>query len=181
MTMAQLLQRTAGAAGGLPAVALGERVLLDYAGLASRAGRLAATLTGRLGLRRGDRVALAMKNCPEYLEVIFGLWWAGLAAVPMNAKLHPREFAYMLEHCGARLCFATRDVSAALGGVAGGLPDLAEIVEVGSPAYAALFSADPLATPLPAEREDLAVLLSSETAEVRLMASAWRDWSNEPR
>jgi len=158
MTMAQLLRRTAGAAANLPAVARGEEVLLDYAGLASRAAALAASLFGRFGLRRGDRVALAMRNCPEYLEVIFGLWWAGLAAVPMNAKLHPRELAYMLEHSGARLCFATSDLSAALGGVAAGLPDPTEVVEVGTAAYARLFSAEPLDAPLPAAREDLAWL-----------------------
>ena len=32
---------------------------------------------------------------------------AGLCAVPVNAKLHPRELAYILEHSGARLCFVT--------------------------------------------------------------------------
>jgi len=158
MTMAQLLRRTAGAAGSLPAVARGDRVLLDYAGLAERAAALAATLCGRFGLHRGDRVALAMKNCPEYLEVIFGLWWAGLAAVPMNAKLHPRELAYMLEHSGARLCFATAELAPGLGAAVAGLPALEEVVETGSAAYEGLFAADPLTEPLPAAREDLAWL-----------------------
>src|SRR5439155_8608331 len=38
------------------------------------------------------------------------VWHAGLTAVPMNAKLHQREFAYILENSGARLCFATPDL-----------------------------------------------------------------------
>jgi long-chain acyl-CoA synthetase len=34
---------------------------------------------------------------------LYGTWWAGLAAVPVNAKLHPREVTWIVEHCGARL------------------------------------------------------------------------------
>src|SRR4030095_12499151 len=66
--------------------------------------------THRCGLQPGDRVALAMSNSPEYIEVLYAVWHAGLTAVPMNAKLHQREFAYILENSGARLCFATPDL-----------------------------------------------------------------------
>jgi long-chain acyl-CoA synthetase len=34
-------------------------------------------------------VAIFMSNCPEYLECLYGVLWAGLVAVPINAKLHP--------------------------------------------------------------------------------------------
>jgi len=70
--------------------------------MAARVSRLASGLTGKLGLNTGDRVALAMKNCPEYYELLFACWHAGLTAVPMNAKLHAREFAYILENSGAK-------------------------------------------------------------------------------
>src|SRR5690625_1432426 len=108
MTMSELLRRAAGAGESRPAVASSEQVLWSYGELAGRAAALAANLVQRFELAPGERVAIAMKNCPEYIEVLFGLWWAGLAAVPMNAKLHPREFAYMLEDSGARLCFTTQ-------------------------------------------------------------------------
>jgi acyl-CoA synthetase (AMP-forming)/AMP-acid ligase II len=55
-------------------------------------------------------VALAMSNSPEYVEILYAVWHAGLTAVPMNAKLHRREFAYILDHSGTRLCFATPDL-----------------------------------------------------------------------
>jgi acyl-CoA synthetase (AMP-forming)/AMP-acid ligase II len=55
-----------------------------------------------------------MKNCPEFYEVLFACWHAGLTAVPMNAKLHPKEFAYILEDSGAKACFATPDLESAL-------------------------------------------------------------------
>jgi long-chain acyl-CoA synthetase len=55
-----------------------------------------------MGLAPGDRVAIVMKNAPEYLEAMYAAWWAGLVAVPVNAKLHEKEVAYIVEQSGAR-------------------------------------------------------------------------------
>jgi len=158
MTMSELLRRAAGAGESRPAVASSEQVLWSYGELAGRAAALAANLVQRFELAPGERVAIAMKNCPEYIEVLFGLWWAGLAAVPMNAKLHPREFAYMLEDSGARLCFTTPDLATAIGEAAARQPDVQEVIETGSPAYRMLFAGPPMETPYPAQRSDLAWL-----------------------
>ena len=67
-----------------------------------------------MNIKAGDRVALAMTNCPEFYEVLFACWHAGFTAVPMNAKLHPKEFAYILEDSGAKACFVTEDLAAAV-------------------------------------------------------------------
>src|SRR4030095_7245455 len=85
------------------AIYAGDRAWADYATLASRVARLAAGLRGRAGLAPGDRVAIAMRNAPEYLEAMYAIWWAGLCAVPVNAKLHPREVAFIVEDSSARL------------------------------------------------------------------------------
>ncbi len=53
-----------------------------------------------------------MKNCPEYVEVLFAILHAGLAAVPINAKLHQKEFAYILQNSGASSLFITDDFMA---------------------------------------------------------------------
>src|SRR3546814_4967554 len=90
------------------AVALGARPLHGYGELARRAAILAGSLRGALDLAPGDRVALVMRNCPEYVELLYGCWHAGLAAVPVNAKLHASEFAYILEDSGARDRKSTR-------------------------------------------------------------------------
>jgi long-chain acyl-CoA synthetase len=58
-------------------------------------------------------VAIAMRNSPQFAEVMLAAWHAGLAAVPMNAKLHPKEFAYILDDSGARVCFVTDDLAGA--------------------------------------------------------------------
>jgi long-chain acyl-CoA synthetase len=87
-------------------------MLHDYAALAGRAARLAGGLRSSAGLQPGDRVAIAAKNCPAYLEALYAVWHAGLAAVPVNAKLHGAELGYILEHSGARVCFVSDGLDA---------------------------------------------------------------------
>jgi len=107
--VANLLLRAARVHSRQPALALGTRVIADYATLERRVAALAWTLRHRVGLNAGDCVALFMANCPEYVEVLFACWHAGLAAVPVNAKLHPRELEFILSDSGARLCFVTAE------------------------------------------------------------------------
>ncbi len=105
-------------------------------------------MRARHRLAPGDRVALAMKNCPQYYEVLFACWHAGLTAVPMNAKLHPKEFEYILGNAGAKLCVATPDLAGSIAG--------AEVVATGSHDYARLEDAP--AAPAEVRPEDTAWL-----------------------
>ncbi|HEX2650068.1 MAG TPA: long-chain fatty acid--CoA ligase [Burkholderiales bacterium] len=114
MNQAQLLLRSARWLPERPAIAVGKRTVQSYRELAFRAQKLGSAITGKFSLNPGDRVALAMKNCPEYWEVLFAIWHAGLAAVPMNAKLHPKEFEYILGNSGAKVCFVTSDLESSL-------------------------------------------------------------------
>ena len=102
--LAALLARSARAWPALPAVAHGFAVRSDYRALARRCASLAAALLHQ-GLRPGDRVALVARNHPAYIEALVACWWAGLVAVPVNAKLHPDELAFVLDDSGARWAF----------------------------------------------------------------------------
>ena len=124
MNLALLLSNAARSFPERPAVSVGDRRLYDYAAYGSLSARIAGALSGRLALRPGDRVALAMTNNPEYLAILFAIWRAGLVAVPANAKLHPRELAYIVADCAARVCFATPDVAVSLAGALTGLERL---------------------------------------------------------
>src|ERR1700741_3924351 len=104
MNLVHLLLRTAGWQPTRPALAVGRRAVRSYGAMASRVARLAGGFQAKLMLRPGDHIALAMQNCPEYYELLFACWHAGLVAVPMNARLHAKEFAYILEDSGARIC-----------------------------------------------------------------------------
>jgi long-chain acyl-CoA synthetase len=154
--VASLLARGARLWPRLPALARGSAVLSGYATLAARAASLAGAL-GSAGLARGDRVALVSRNVPAYIEALFGCWWAGLTAVPVNAKLHPKELAFVLADSGARWVFGDASWSAAIGGLSMTGAVLA-VVEFGSSEYAALVTAAPRAEPAACAPDDPAWL-----------------------
>ncbi|ADU98540.1 AMP-binding protein [Alicycliphilus denitrificans] len=103
MNIAQLLQRSALVHGDRPAVLAGARLLHDYRQLAARVAALAGHLRGRCGVQAGERVAIFSANCPEYLEALHAIHWAGAISVPVNYKLHARELAHVLSDSGARV------------------------------------------------------------------------------
>lgn len=142
MNIATWLEQAGRSNPEAPAVGLGTRVAMDYATLAGRAARFASALRDRYGLVPGDRVALVTKNCPQFLEVLWGSWWAGCACVPVNAKLHGAEIGYILERSGARICIAGDDLGDA---VAAHAPaSLEALVRIGGADYARIFEADPI-------------------------------------
>jgi acyl-CoA synthetase (AMP-forming)/AMP-acid ligase II len=97
-----------------PALIRGEAVEADYAEFARRAGAIGAWLQQVHGLEQGGRVAVFMSNCTEYLGILYGIWFAGGVAVPVNGKLHAREAAWILEDAGAGAVFASKKSAAAL-------------------------------------------------------------------
>lgn len=100
MNPAVWVQRHGAVRPEAPALAEGERVHADWATFAARTASAAAGLRDGFALSPGDRVAIVMRNRPEYLEAMFAVWHAGLVAVPVNARLHRDEIAYILEHSG---------------------------------------------------------------------------------
>src|SRR5205814_1434681 len=94
MNLAHLLLQSARRLPERPALAAGRQAVRSYRDLAARVCGISFSLKSRFKLAQGERVALAMKNCPQYYEVLFGCWHAGLAAVPMNAKLHAAPLSH---------------------------------------------------------------------------------------
>ena len=154
MNLALHLERAGREDPQRPALGLGARVLRNYAEVAGRVARLAGALR-RFGLEPGERVAIVAKNSPVYLEALYAIWHAGLAAVPANAKLHGAELGYILEQSGARVCFASEGLD---GEIAPHAPEsLERMIVIGSAEYAKLFAGDPIAV-VPREGADLAWL-----------------------
>src|ERR1700733_824994 len=110
MNFAYWLERAALTRGDLLAVASGEAQTASYEDLARRSAALARGLRETYRLSPGDRVAIAAKNHPAYLAALFAIWWAGLVAVPVNAKLHPTEVAWIVEHSQSRAMFCSADL-----------------------------------------------------------------------
>jgi long-chain acyl-CoA synthetase len=136
MNLAHLLLRQARLDADRPALFFGTRPWASHDQWARRSLALAQRLRAD-GLDTGDRVVLFLRNHPRYLELLWGLWLAGAAVVPVNAKLHPREVEWIIDNAQARLAFVTADVAP------GPLAGLARQIDIESAACDALFEPIP--------------------------------------
>jgi len=65
----------------------------------------------RFGLKRGDRVGLWLKNCPEFIPSLFAILNAGAVAVPINSFLKPDEVNYILSDAGIDLLITDAELA----------------------------------------------------------------------
>ena len=144
MNLARILDDVARRHPELPAVT-GRGITWTFAELARRAGAMGRNLRERHGLQPGDRVVLCMENTAECFELMFGCWYAGLAAVPANAKLHRKEVAYVCENSGARLLFVTPKLAESLAGLDRDVAGLEALISISDDRYRALQAGEPMA------------------------------------
>ena len=69
----------------------------NYFTLQERVYRLANGLI-RLGLKKGDRVAVLAENCFEFLEIYLGVAKAGGVAAPLNFRLLPKDIVHLINY-----------------------------------------------------------------------------------
>ena len=82
---------------------------LSFAQAWAAAARIGQVLVQACGVRQGDRVAIAMRNYPEWLLAFTAITSIGAVAVAMNAHWQADELAYALADCGARAIFADQE------------------------------------------------------------------------
>ena len=79
---------------------------LTFAEAHRQAGRIAHLLVHRFGVAKGDRVAISMRNFPEWILAFDAATSIGAIAVAMNALWQPEEIDYGLRDSGAKVMFA---------------------------------------------------------------------------
>lgn len=94
--------------------------------------RIASTLAGRLreryGVEKGDRVAIAMRNLPEWVMAFWAAAIAGAVVVPLNAWWTMEELEYGLADSGSLLAFVDEERAARIRPSTGRLGDLRGLV-----------------------------------------------------
>jgi len=158
MNIAEWLAATARARPEAPALLTGFDLDADYRTFARRAAAIGTALSRDHGIAAGDRVALFAHNCTQYLECLYGIWWIGAVAIPINAKLHGREAAWICSNGGASLAFVSDDTAVALDEAKDDLPGGMKMLPMDSEDYRKMRSGEGAPSPLPRERDDLAWL-----------------------
>ena len=103
---------------------------LTYGELDAAANRVANGLAA-LGARKGDRVALLLPNCPEFLYAMFGTARGGLVEVPLNTAQKGDLLQYMVDDSGAVALVVDRQWLDRVAAIAEVLPQVRTVLVTG--------------------------------------------------
>ncbi|WP_158970759.1 long-chain-fatty-acid--CoA ligase [Chachezhania sediminis] len=114
----------------VPFLIQGDRIV-SYAEAERLANRIANAMIAS-GVKVGDRIAYLGKNSIEHALVYLAAAKAGAAPIPLNFRLAPKEWAYIISHSGSRMLFATEEYMYGIDSVRGSLSSVETFVSVGT-------------------------------------------------
>jgi fatty-acyl-CoA synthase len=104
-----------------------EDLRLTYEQFFARCDRFASALQ-QFGIRKGDRVAYIAPNTHAQLESFYAAPQLGAIVVPINYRLTSADFAYILNHSGARIVCVHSDLLDAVDAIRSELPGVERFV-----------------------------------------------------
>lgn len=113
MNIGEWLERAARARPDGWALFRGSVPLVRYRDFRDNARAVASWLISR-DVMPGDRVGLYAANVPDYLVAQYAIWYAGAAVVPINAKLHEKEAAWICKNAGVSLVYSSQGLAEAV-------------------------------------------------------------------
>jgi fatty-acyl-CoA synthase len=123
MNLADLIDRNAAFTPDKPALRFEGRTL-TYAGLSERIALAARALKSRLGVGRGDRVAILSLNHPDYLVLLYACARLGAVLLPLNWRLAAPEQVFILSDASAKVLVVEPDFAGVVPALKQSLPDI---------------------------------------------------------
>jgi fatty-acyl-CoA synthase len=123
MNLSDLIARNAAFTPDKTAIRFAGREL-TYAAFADRIAETARALKSRLGVGRGDRVAILAANHPDYLVLLYACARLGALLVPMNWRLAVPEQVFILTDASVKVLVVESDFAAVLAPLQDATPDL---------------------------------------------------------
>jgi fatty-acyl-CoA synthase len=108
LILTQFLDRAVSLYGEKKAVFCGEREF-TYRELNSRVNSLSGGLR-KLGVGKGERVAYLAPNSVEMLEGFYGVFQLGAVMVPLNIRLKPDDYLFILNHSESKVLFVDQEL-----------------------------------------------------------------------
>ncbi len=101
---------------------------LTYGQFADRCDRWSSALQQRLGVKGGDRVAYIAPNTHAQLESFYAVPQLAATLVPVNYRLTPDDFTYIINHSGSTIVCAHSDQLDAVDSIRAEIPDVRHFV-----------------------------------------------------
>lgn len=160
MNVGQMIARAARRFPERPAVIAGER-RLTFREVDERSNRLANALAS-LGVAPGDRVALVLHNCLEYVEIEFALSKGGFVAVPLNSHLRIEDHSYMIRDAQANTLILGPEFARPMKAREGELRGVRRTIVLGNAEQGQVAYRDLLATGSPKDPPTIATMRMSD-------------------
>ena len=117
---------------------------ISYKKFCNRFRQLASGILSIEGLQLGDRVVICMENRPEFIDLLFACWSAGLCVVPVNSKLHAKEILHIINDSGAKVAMLSQTIAENIAELLQPTSDTLRIFMVGSDDFASLYKSQQL-------------------------------------
>ena len=111
---------------------VGEQRSMTFAEVEVDSNRLASYLSLALGLKKGERVAILLPNCPEFVVADFALIKAGLIRVPVNPRYTAPEIEFIMNHSAAAALVTSAAFASVVGEIRPALASLRCVIVVGN-------------------------------------------------
>ncbi|MBI2861112.1 MAG: AMP-binding protein [Chloroflexi bacterium] len=147
MDLKLMLERTVRQHGRRTAIVMGDH-RLSYAELDAQTHRIAGGLH-RLGVKKGDRVAMALSNSPEFVATYFGIARAGAISIPVDTRYKPDEVSSIFDSCQPRFLVAEAPFLETLRPAMGRLESIEQVVGLGISGGDVLSYEEAFAAPIP--------------------------------
>ncbi|MEY4564703.1 MAG: hypothetical protein RLZZ618_3980 [Pseudomonadota bacterium] len=125
---------------------------LSYRDLRDQAEHIAGWLQS-VGVKAGDRVALYLQNCPQFLAAYYGILRANAVIVPVNPMNKAEEFTHYITDPGCKVAICSADGAATIAKANATLPDADRLQHVLATRFTDAMptgTLDPLDAPSPA-------------------------------
>lgn len=130
MNVAELMYRNARKHPDKEAIVF-KNLRLNYREIDALSNRVANAIID-LGIRKGDRIAMMMRNSEKFVAVYFGILKAGAVVVPINISLVKSEVQFIVNNCEARMFIYDEVFQPVLEGIEAELPGVESFVIVGA-------------------------------------------------
>jgi len=108
----------------------GNAYSMTFADVEAESNRLSSALAHALGVTKGERVAVLLANCPEFVVTDFALIKAGLIRVPVNPRYVAPEIEFILCHSGAAVLVTSFAFTGVVAQIRPRLPSLRHVIAV---------------------------------------------------